>query len=188
MKKFYVLDQSGDLLSNDGKKRYRELTGKDLFHYLKSDEGKTKVFHRMEDDEGNEIGVELPEENIQEYLSEEWHRQYLWQLKEELGVTVLSMEGLLEEGEASGEELLEDSSQDLETYVIAKEEKDMLKKALNLLQPKEKAVLEALYLSDEKKSGTEVAEEWGVSSQYINKVKRRAIRKLKSILTIWMRK
>lgn len=188
MKKFYVLDQSGNLLSQDGKKMYRELTGKELFQYLQSAEGKTKVFHRMEDNEGNEIGVELPEEHIQGYLSEEWHRQYLWQLKEELGITILSMEGILEDSDASGEELLADSSQDLELYVMAKEEKDMLRKALNLLNDKERSVITSLYLSDKRKSGTALAKEWEVSSQYVNSLKRQALRKLKRMLTIWLTK
>ena len=45
MKKvFYILDINGEFLSEDGKKRYKALSGQALYEYLRTEDGKKKYF------------------------------------------------------------------------------------------------------------------------------------------------
>ena len=63
---------------------YRELRGQALYDYLQSEEGRRKHFDRMVDDEGNEIGVELHNEEIRrQYDKDRQHRRYLERMIEE---------------------------------------------------------------------------------------------------------
>ena len=64
MKKvFYILDSNGEFLSEDGKKRYKALTGQALYQYLRTGEGKKKYFDVWQDDDrAVMVGVEVPTE------------------------------------------------------------------------------------------------------------------------------
>ena len=59
MKVFYVIDENGEFYSEDKKVRYKELRGKELHNFLKSN-GANKFFSTDTDDDGNIIGVEIP--------------------------------------------------------------------------------------------------------------------------------
>ena len=187
MKKFYVLDEKGNLLSQDGKKRYRELTGKELFAYLRTEEGKSKVFHRMKDDKGNEIGVELPEEYAKQYLSEEWHRQYLWKMKEEAGISELSIELFVEGEEANGEELLEDVKQNLENQVLDAEEILLLRAAICKLSSDEQMLLQRLFFTKKPIKDSELAREMGISPSAVHQKKVKVFHKIRRLMEAWWR-
>lgn len=187
MKKFYVLDQSGNLLSEDGKKRYRELKGKALLLYIRSEKSRGKVFHRMKDDRGDDICVELPEEYVKEYLREEKHRQYLWKIREESGISELSMELFVEGEETTGEELLEDANQNVENLILDREEIQLLRAAILKLNDEEQYLLKRLFLSEHPIRDSKLARELGVSPSAIHQKKIKIFHKIRRYMEAWNR-
>ena len=188
MKIFYVVDPSGTIKSSDGTKTYKVLKGSEVKKFLASDVGKGRYFYIWKDERENRIGIEVSYDVYQQRKQELNREDYLRKMQEELDISFLSIESMLtDEGENNGEELLADDNQDLERLVVKQEEKAMLMKAFKFLKPCEKAVIEALYLSGEELSGAELAERLGFSRQYINQVRRNALRKLKKLLSLWMK-
>ena len=88
MKKvFYILDSNGEFLSEDGKKRYKALSGQALYQYLRTGEGKKKYFDVWQDDDrAVMVGVEVPTERAKAYESEKRRRRYLSAVMEELDI------------------------------------------------------------------------------------------------------
>ena len=72
------MDDNGEFLSEDGKKRYRALTGQALYQYLRTEEGKKKYFDVWQDDDrAVMVGVEVPPERAKIYAAEQRRRRYI---------------------------------------------------------------------------------------------------------------
>ena len=56
--KFYIKDENGIFLSTDGKVKYTCLAGKELYDFLKTEDGKARSFHVDIDENGDKIGIE----------------------------------------------------------------------------------------------------------------------------------
>ena len=90
MKKiFYILDFNGGFLSEDGKKRYKALTGQALYQYLRTEDGKRKYFDVWKDDDrAVMVGVEVPPEKIKIYAAEQRRRRYIKDVMKELDISI----------------------------------------------------------------------------------------------------
>ena len=72
------MDGNGEFLSEDGKKRYKALTGQALYQYLRTEEGKKKFFDVWQDDDrAVMVGVEVPTERVKIYAAEQRRRRYI---------------------------------------------------------------------------------------------------------------
>ena len=184
MKKiFYILDDNGEFLSEDGKKRYRALTGQALYQYLRTEEGKKKFFDVWQDDDrAVMVGVEVPPERAKIYEAEKRRRRYLYSVMEELDISITSLDVVLDaESEmVNGEHALPSLAIDIEESLVEKIEKEELHKALKRLTKEEREFIKALFFDGY--SERDYAKKTGVYHNAIHKKKLRILKKLKNFL------
>ena len=186
MKKiFYILDNNGEFLSEDGKKRYRALTGQALYQYLRTEEGKKKYFDVWQDDDrAVMVGVEVPTERAKLYEAEKRRRRYLYAVMEELDISITSLDVVLDaENEmVNGEHALPSLIVSVEEMLIDKIEKEELHKAIKKLTKEEQELIYFHYF--ENRSETDLAKAYGISQQAISKKIRKIREKIKNLLKI----
>ena len=181
MKKFYIYDANGKYLSEDGQQRFTLLSGKALFNFLKTPEGKQKHFEIAIDDNGDEIGVEVPPLMVEEFIVEENHKNYTNRTKEQSGYTIISLSaGKDEEGNTFSEENVADEDADVQKEVLKKLELDTLRYALTQLNETERQLIFALFLSPKTLTLGEYAEILGVCVSTVYDRKKAALKKLKT--------
>ena len=183
-KKFYVLDEQGSIKSSDGKKRYKLLCGKELYEFLQSSQGKRRKFTIEEDDNGDEIGVEIPEYLIPEYKREENRKEYLLRWQEELGITLVSYDAIDINGEEiSGDEIIcDETAVNAEDLLIEKEDRQRLTDAIRSLTKEELYILKGLFFENPRKTETSLGKELGMTHQAIHKKKEKIFEKIKNFL------
>ena len=182
-KVFYIIDKNGEFLSEDGKKRYKALSGQALYEYLRSEEGKIKYFDVWQDDDrAVMVGVEVPTERAKAYESEKRRRRYLSAVMEELDISITSLEVVMdaESGSVNGESALSSLSIDIEDALVEKIEKEELHRALKKLTQEERAFIKALFFDGY--SEREWSRITGIPQKTINNRRRKIIDKLKKFL------
>lgn len=177
IKKNYEMDYAQD--------NWLLLTLEEFEEFLKTEEGKRrkKGIARMPYCEKDEVSFwECGEATALEWIKEDNRHQYLRALPENEKIEVLSIEAMLNaEGEEYGEDCIPDPDEDVVSEVIHKMEIEQLRRALALLNPKERQVIECLFFAGEPKSEREVAVILGVSQFTINERKKGAFAKIKKI-------
>ena len=183
-KKFYVLDEQGSIKSADGTKSYTLLQGRKLYDFLKSPQGRKRKFEVEEDENGDEIGVEIPEYLIPEYRREENRKDYLKHWQEELEITIVSFDAIDVNGEeVSGDELIADESVlSAEDLIVEKETRQQLKDAIRSLTKEEMYIIKGLFFTKPKKTEKQLSLELGGTQQSIHKKKVKILQKLKTFL------
>ena len=185
MKTYYVKNNNGKYLSEDGKTRYRKLCGRTAYTYLRGDEGKHKRFAKISDaDDFDEVFLEFDADSIPTFRVDERREQYVRDSKKESGICVISIYACEGQGndddKVSGEELIADESIDLESEALRQLDMDTLRKALKSLDEEEIELITALYLSKVPMSESKLAQKLGVSQPMIYKRKTAIFKKLKN--------
>lgn len=183
MKKiFYILDGNGEFLSEDGKKRYRALTGQALYQYLRTEEGKKKFFDVWQDDDrAVMVGVEVPPERAKIYAAEQRRRRYIKDVMQALDISHTSLDIItdMETNDISGEQILS-LGVSIEEDLIEKIEREELHKAIKKLSKEEQEFIKALFFDGY--SERDYAKKMGVYHNAIHKKKARILKKLKNFL------
>lgn len=183
MKKiFYILDNNGEFLSEDGKKRYRALTGQALYQYLRTEEGKKKYFDVWQDDDrAVMVGVEVPPERAKIYAAEQRRRRYIKDVMRALDISHTSLDIItdMETNDINGEQILS-LGFSIEEDIIEKIEREELHKALKKLSKEEQEFIKALFFDGY--SERDCAKKMGVYHNAIHKKKARILKKLKNFL------
>ncbi|MBQ3220369.1 MAG: sigma-70 family RNA polymerase sigma factor [Clostridia bacterium] len=181
MKKiFYILDGNGEFLSEDGKKRYRALTGQALYQYLRTEEGKKKFFDVWQDDDrAVMVGVEVPSEKIKIYAAEQRRRRYIKDVMKELDISITSLESIVENNDnrLNGEEALASFDIELEDEIIRKITIEEVRHAIRLLPLDEQKLIKEIFVCG--KTERELSKKYGVSQVAIHKRKNRIFQKIK---------
>ncbi|MBR3294486.1 MAG: sigma-70 family RNA polymerase sigma factor [Oscillospiraceae bacterium] len=182
---YYVENENGRFLSNDGSRRFMKLCGRQAYEYLKSAEGQTKRFMRTSshEDGGEEEFVEVPPAFIRQHRKDERHEQYVSDCMENSGLITISLYAMEDDKDRnlySGEELVADPSSDIEAQVLHEINLEILHRALKALTDEELYLIEALYLMEKRYSEQDLAILMGVSQQAISKKRLRVLAKLRS--------
>ncbi len=183
MKIYYMIDENGNYPSADGSTHFRRLSGRALYRYLNTPEGSSKVFNVDVDDNGDEIGFELPPEKVKEYLVEKRRKQYVQDCRREAGYVMVSLTAdySAKDGDLlSYEEVVADDSENIAAVLTHRADLDTLRHALSTLSADESELMYKLYLSADPMTEAEVAEVLGVSQQAIHKRKMAILKKIKS--------
>lgn len=77
-------------LSTDGKIRYTLLEGKELYNFLKSEDGKRRSFHVDIDENGDKIGIEAEPEQIRSCSEQHERDKYRNKVKKKLNISIVS--------------------------------------------------------------------------------------------------
>lgn len=183
MAMYYIENENGTFLSEDGKRRFIRLCGREAYDYLRSAEGKKKRFMKTStrEDGGEEEYVEVPLAYMRKHRKDERHRQYVSDTRNESGITVISVNDLISsDGEVTGIDVIQDDSVDIEETVIHAGEIETLHKALETLTEEELWLVTKLYLSDEPTKELQLSRETGIPQKTLNDRKMRVLAKLKN--------
>ena len=174
------MDGNGEFLSEDGKKRYRALTGQALYQYLRTEEGKKKYFDVWQDDDrAVMVGVEVPPEKIKIYAAEQRRRRYIKDVMKELDISITSLESIVENNDnrLNGEEVLASFDIELEDEIIRKITIEEVRHAICLLPLDEQKLIKEIFVCG--KTERELSKKYGVSQVAIHKRKNRIFQKIK---------
>ena len=171
---YYVEDPNGEYCSVDGKRKFKRLEGSAAFYYLQTEEGKSKRFFKVDAEGVDENNIELRPEHIKEYRVYERHKQYIADTKVQCGYQVVSLDEAVNPNDSESltyQEIIADQSSDFVEGLIREEKIDLLRKALKTLPTEEMKLIRELFLSEERRTLKEFAEEKGISHVAI--IKRR---------------
>ena len=178
--KFYIKDDNGSILSVDGKTRYTLLEGKAAYDFLQTDNGRKRQFFVDVDENGDKLGVEAEPVFIKKHEPEMRRKRYLDSVKVECKITFVSGNTCVEDTDnAELFDTIEDETADVFEALYAKEEIEILHKAIASLSPQEKDLLAKLFFSKAPMSEKEYAELHGISQQAVSKRKLAIFEKIK---------
>lgn len=132
--------------SEDGSPVWRELTGKEFFQFVHSDEGRKRRFIEMmpEFREESRIVVEATEEQLSDWEKERNRAAYLKRWKAKRRYRVIPLSDLPSEYECSLEDRLADPDVDVETEVLDAIHREDLRAAIQKLPDTERLLIEQL--------------------------------------------
>ncbi len=183
MKKFYIVDENGTYVSTDGKTRFTCLIGEELYNYLNSEEGSKKKFDVDLDDNGDEIGIEVPEDKIKEHLKDKNHSDYLRSCEKEMGYTTVSLnadfDGKDDEAMTYEEIVADDECEDIAEAVAKNDQLRILRLSLNILDDDERALIDALFFANPPMKVSEYSRKSGIPRMTITDRRERIFEKIR---------
>lgn len=158
------------------KAEWIEMSGKEFYRFIHSPEGEGRHFIDMGD-----IVLETTETEARQYRAEQNHHYYI-QTQEE-GWDTLSLYVIEDENGCSGEEVIQDDTQDVEAEAITRLGNSALHTALDQLDAESYHLIYALYVADERKSLRQFSSESGVPVMTLQDRKKKALAFLLHILS-----
>ena len=176
---YYIFDDAGKIYSEDKTRRFTALEGMNLHNYMKTEESRKAYFLKTEDEKGNIIAVQMPEEMVEEYEKERLHSIYLRGFEDQ--IQLISMDISTGEDDTDTlESFIADESEDVFASVCRKMEIETLRRALKTLKAKELLVINTMYLGKYVLSEREVSSIIGIPDRTIHDIKTRALEKMKN--------
>lgn len=181
-KVFYIEDENGKYISEDGSKRWTRLTGQALYNFLQTEKGKNTYFFVDTDNNGVAIGVEISDAKLSAKLKSDKNRSdYLRHIREDLGYTTVSFDYFgTEEGTSSGDEVIPNNDDSIEEELFRRIDFETLKRAIDSLTEDECALISALYLQDKPMTLHQYASQIGVHFTTVDYRRKCVLKKLKS--------
>lgn len=175
MSTYYIVDENGEYLSYDKTKRYRRLSGAQLYRYLISPEAKGKRFYY---DEETDVGIEITPELVPEFRKEERRKQYISDTEKEYPYDCIFLYQMELSDGISGEDIIPDATVNVEETAILHIRINELYNALGFLNDDERFYINMLYLSHNRVTQKQLALRLGVSQQTISVQCRAILQKL----------
>ena len=178
---FFIEDKNGDYFSTDKKRRFIKLSGQEAYRFLKNQKGKGRRFYKTTIEErGEKVFVEVPADKIMSVRKEESREQYVSKCKRLFEGSIISIFELEDSDEKlTVEEVELTDGESAENLAIYNMDIEILHTAINSLSDEEIAILNMLYLSENRFSETAIAERLGVSVSAVCQRKMSIIKKLK---------
>lgn len=182
---FYIEDPDGMYVSDDGKRRFTRLEGKEAYDFLKSPAGKGRRFMKLKDLDGDEYedeaSFEVHRENRESFRRYERRGQYVSDTKKERKFKVISLNFVEPDDEDAEEHFIIDDM-DVEYEVMKKLELEELRRALKTLSQEEMMIIHALFFSENPMSEREYAEVTGIPQKTLNDRKNKILKKIKKLI------
>ena len=136
-----------------------EMTGREFYSFVHSPEGKDRHFIDMDD-----VVLEGSSSEARKQQAEKDHRDYL--KEQEAGWSTLSIYSLEGEHGCSGEEVVVDETQNVETEAMKRIERKALAMALSMLEKDSYHLIHAMYLAEKKKQNVSLHMKRCISGSY----------------------
>ena len=187
MKKTYLVKK--DVTMPTSEDNWIIMNAYEFMEFIKTPEGQSRKanFGRLDacSEEDQIVFVECGKETARVWESDVNRRKYISKTLNELKPVFVDYCSFVSDGECfQAEELLEDTSFDLEDSIIKKLDIELLREALGTLSRVEMELIQALFLSDEPMSLVEYADKKGVSKVAIFKQKERVLKKLRKAMKV----
>lgn len=151
------------------------VNGKEFYQLITSSAGKGRYFIDMDD-----FMIEASEADYKDWRKEKDHSDYLREQEMNLQMRSLSSDVSPESG--SSEEIVPDETADTEEQAIASIARQALNVALGMLDTESYRLIDSLILSENRKSERDVASEFGLSQNAVNKRKNKILKKLRFLV------
>lgn len=180
-KEYYIEDENGSYLSEDGKKRWTKLTGRELYEFLQTERGKNTFFYEYVNEQGVRVGFEVTDEKVESNCKTSKRRiQYVNDINAKHNYIVVSYDYIAtEDGESSGDEVIADEYSDFLEDIAHKADILRLNQVLESLSDEEYELINALYLSEDRMTVRAYAKTKGVSHTAIIKRKKEIFEKIR---------
>lgn len=199
MKTFYFEDENGTYFSPKKTRRFKKLTGKEAYDYLK-EEAKKGIRHRFkkfkielpigDEDVHNtenypepiiEVAfVEVPQSYDESYRIDDHRKQYVIKCKNESGFETISYYAPISDHEdITVEETISDSSECLDNRAVHNLELETLRLAVRALSSEEFDIIHELYLSEQPISETQLSLKLGIPRTTLQSRKYQIFKKLR---------
>lgn len=181
---YYIENENGTYLSQDGKRKFIKLEGKEVYELLKKPEYKDKRFFRTstEEKDGESVYIEIPPDKVKSARKLQRRAQYVMECIKKSGIKTVSLYEYLPREELAREEMLSDTNMNTEDDTIKNLNIEVLHRALTTLTDEEFSIINLLYLSKEPLSEEKIGEMLGITQQGVSKRKQSILKKLKKIL------
>ena len=178
---YYIFDENGKIFSEDRTRRFTALEGMRLHDYMKTEESRKAYFLKTEDEMGNIIAVQLPDNMVEEYEKERWHSKYLKEFEKQF--QLISLDAPTGEDDTDTlESFIADESEDVLASVCKQMEIEHLRRALKFLDTKELLVITTMFLGKRELSEREVSAITGLPQKTVNNRKKTAFKKISTFL------
>lgn len=172
MKKFFVKRNPKAHKENV---EWIEMTGQEFYKFISAPENKDRRFIDFED-----YMIEATKAEYALWRKEKDHTDYLREQEE--GWTTISLYSTDITESADGEDVIADEAIDVQLQVMNKLELESLRLALDELDDESYQLMYDLYLSENRKTQRELADEYVVSQKVIWK----RVKKIKNNLSLWV--
>ena len=164
---------------------WQELNGREFYAFVRSPEAQGRYFVRLEstepDNSDGEIVMEATKANYDDWRREKNHTDYLRRAEE--GIEIISYHGLVGDDGAYGEELLEDTNQNVEEDFMQSADLQLLKQAMARLTKAERHMIAHLYLLENPLTEREYSALTGIPCLTVHDRKKRILGKLQKFYT-----
>ena len=180
---YYFENENGTFFSEDGKRRFIRLSGKDAYDYMRENKtGDSYFVQTVTDDteDGEKVFVEVPKSSVSVYRGGTYHAQYLSKMRKKKRYRLVSLYHPTEDGDGTAVvDKYSDDGHTVEDAVIREINLEILRRALKTLTDDELKIVRSLYLSDNPISERELSRELGIPQKTLNNRKKRVLNKLK---------
>lgn len=186
MASYYIEDKNGTYFSEDGKRRFRKLRGREAYRFLRSPQATGMRFFKADNDAetDEELYVEIPLSKITEMRRIERREQYVDDCEEESEFSVISSSVPVGDEMETGEELIADPSVFVEEEAMHQLDLEILRYALQALDAEERELIDALYFSDDPPTVRELGEKMNLHFTTISKRKNAILKKLRTFFDL----
>lgn len=180
-KEYYIEDKNGAYFSEDGKKRWTKLTGRDLYEFFQTERGKKACFYEYVNEKGVLVGFEVCDaESASEIRVSKRHTQYVNDINAQYKYTVVPYDYIVtKDGESCGDEVIPDEDNDFLEEIAHNADICKLQQALRSLSDDEYELINSLYLSENRMSVRAYAKCLKVSHTAIIKRKNEIFEKIR---------
>ena len=151
------------------------MSGKEFYRFIISPEARGGYFIKWDD-----LVIEASRDQYLDWLCDEEHSGYLRQ--HENGWNTLSLYSDIAQENVNGEELVADTSVNVELSAMRNIRQDALTSALHQLDSQSFYLIYSIYLADSRKTEHEFAIEIGITQQAVHKRKEKILKQLKFLV------
>ena len=162
---------------------WEEMTGKDFFDFLNSDQSRGRYFIRLGNDicpEADIIFIEAEKSKYEEWYKESRHHRYLTRVGKK--AAKLSMDCPYDDEGNSLHDLIADLEADVESAAMSRVMSELLHHAITQLSPKRREVITAKYFDYPDLSDKEIAKVLSMNHDAFRDLRFRGLNDLKKIL------
>ena len=181
MKTIYLIKTGKN---EDGSPAWRELTGREFYQLIHSDETEKRRFIEITPEFRNEdrIIIEATEEQLLDWSKERNRTAYLKRWKAKRGYRVVPLSDLSSEYKCRSEDKLADPDVDVETEVLNVIRRDELQTAIRKLPEAERLLVEELLRCHMEISIRELSRELGLPYSTVHGRVNKAMKRLRKML------
>lgn len=181
---YYFENENGTFFSEDGKRRFIRLSGKEAYDYMRENKSGDSYFVQTVTDDtedGEKVFVEVPKSSVSVYRGSTYHAQYLSKMRKKKRYRLVSLYHPTEDGDGTAVvDKYSDDGHTVEDAVIREINLEILRRALKTLTDDELKIVRSLYLDDNPMSERQLSRIMNIPVTTLDYRKKQVLKKLKN--------